>query len=196
MSSAVDFPSSGKLAQFVQVVNNTLLITQQEAKLLAALKPALQALLAQDDWLPASHALYDPDRYQQHPLYIDPQGRFSVVSFVWGPGHKTPVHDHTVWGMVGVLRGAELCQHYVAGPQGWQPDGDAHVVGAGEVDLVSPALGDVHVVSNALADGITVSIHVYGANIGQVRRHVFTPGTHTSGEFISGYSSVPVLMSA
>ena len=34
--------------------------------------------------------------------------RFSVVSFVWGPGQKTPVHDHRTWGLVGILRGAEL----------------------------------------------------------------------------------------
>ena len=37
-----------------------------------------------------------PQYYQQHLLHCDPLERFSVVSFVWGPGQKTPVHDHTV----------------------------------------------------------------------------------------------------
>ena len=35
-----------------------------------------------------------------------------MVSFVWGPGQKTPIHDHTVWGLVGMLRGAERCRLY------------------------------------------------------------------------------------
>ena len=45
-------------------------------------------------------------------LHCDPMERFSVVSFVWAPGQKTPVHDHTVWGMVGVMRGVEFCEEF------------------------------------------------------------------------------------
>ena len=54
----------------------------------------------------------DAGRYRQYLLHCDPLERFSVVSFVWGPGQQTPVHDHTVWGMVGVLRGAEICEEF------------------------------------------------------------------------------------
>jgi 3-mercaptopropionate dioxygenase len=166
----------------------------QEQALLESLKPELEALLAHDDWLPDSHAKFDPARYQQHPLYRDPEGRFSVVSFVWGPGHATPVHDHTVWGMVGVFRGAELCHHFGMRDGQWEAQGEPHLVHAGEVDLVSPSLGDVHRVSNALPDQITISIHVYGADIGLVKRHVMTPGQAGVREFISGYSDVPPLL--
>jgi 3-mercaptopropionate dioxygenase len=166
----------------------------QEQALFGSLKPALEALLKQDDWLPDSHARFDPARYQQHPLYRDPQGRFSVVSFVWGPGHATPVHDHKVWGMVGVLRGAELCEHFRLVDGLWQPQGETHIVNAGEVDLVSPTIGDVHRVSNALPNQITISIHVYGADIGLVKRHVMTPGHTGVREFISGYSDVSPLL--
>src|SRR5258708_3690418 len=67
----------------------------------------LGALIARDDWLPDAFAAPDPQRYRQYLLYCDPLERFSVVSFVWGPGQCTPIHDHTVWGLVGVLRGAE-----------------------------------------------------------------------------------------
>src|SRR4051794_8765541 len=42
----------------------------------------------------------------------DPFERFSVVSFVWGPGQKTPIHDHSVWGLVGVMRGAERARAF------------------------------------------------------------------------------------
>ena len=60
---------------------------------------------------------------------------------------------------------------------------------AGQVDLVSPTIGDIHRVSNALAESPSVSIHVYGANIGKLRRHVFELPAGESGEFISGYSN-------
>ena len=56
-------------------------------------------------------------------------------------------------------------------------------------DAVSPAVGDIHVVANALADRPSISIHVYGANIGAVRRHVFDPETGAPKDFVSGYSS-------
>jgi 3-mercaptopropionate dioxygenase len=67
---------------------------------------ALRELVRIDDWLPDTYAEPSADRYQQYLLYADARQRFSVVSFVWGPGQQTPIHDHTVWGLIGVLRGA------------------------------------------------------------------------------------------
>ena len=43
-------------------------------------------------------------------------------------------------------------------------------------------------VRNAFDDRVSISIHVYGANIGGVSRHVFTPDGQTK-PFISGYSN-------
>jgi 3-mercaptopropionate dioxygenase len=56
----------------------------------------LRDLVASDDWLPPEFCEPDPACYRQYLLYCDPRERFSVVSFVWGPGQRTPVHDHTV----------------------------------------------------------------------------------------------------
>jgi predicted metal-dependent enzyme (double-stranded beta helix superfamily) len=82
------------------------------------------------------------------------------------------------------MRGEELCEEYSpqAKPLGRNP------VRPGEVDRVSPRIGDVHVVSNAGAQ-TAVSIHVYGANIGAVRRHTFDPASGAPAEFISGYTN-------
>lgn len=154
--------------------------------------PLLRELVAQDDWLPELSAGADPDRYQQHLLWCDPLERFCVVSFVWGPGQRTPVHDHTVWGLIGMLRGAEVEQHYeVDATTGRLIATARDTLHPGEVAAVSPVLGDIHEVSNALPDRTSISIHVYGANIGAVKRHVFDLVTDTSREFISGYSSAP-----
>jgi predicted metal-dependent enzyme (double-stranded beta helix superfamily) len=149
----------------------------------------LQELVSIDNWLPARYAESSPTRYQQYLLHADSQERFSVVSFVWGPGQISPIHDHTVWGIVGVLRGAELEQSYSRASDGrFVEQGVPVRLEQGEVTAVSPAIGDFHRVSNALGDRPSISIHVYGANIGAVRRSVYEPDG-TSKTFISGYSN-------
>ena len=158
-----------------------------EARMLDEGERLLRQLVAHDDWLPEEFAAPSPEGYRQYLLHCDPLERFSVVSFVWMPGQKTPIHDHTVWGLVGVMRGEELCEEY--SPQA-KPLG-RHPVRPGDVDRVSPRIGDVHVVSNAGAQ-TAVSIHVYGANIGAVRRHVFDPQSGAAREFVSGYSNATI----
>lgn len=151
--------------------------------------PLLADLIATDDWLPDDFATPHPDHYQQYLLHCDPKQRFSVVSFVWGPGQVTPIHDHTVWGLVGVLRGAERNAQYVLAGEGEPPQlADEEVCRAGQVAEVSPAIGDIHRVSN-VSDQPSVSIHVYGANIGEVSRHVYDEQTGEQQSFVSGYSS-------
>jgi 3-mercaptopropionate dioxygenase len=50
----------------------------------------------------------------------------------------------------------------------------------------------VHEVANALPDRPSISIHVYGANIGAVARHVYDPATGATKPFVSGYS-IPMM---
>ena len=155
----------------------------------------LRGLVARDDWLPDDFAKPNPERYQQYLLHLDAAERFSVVSFVWGPGQATPVHDHTVWGLIGMLRGAELSQRYSERDRLLMADGPPVRLGPGDVEAVSPTVGDVHRECNAYDDRVSISIHVYGADIGKVRRHTYPPGGGRK-PFISGYSeSRPSLLS-
>ncbi|MEF2975507.1 cysteine dioxygenase, partial [Pseudomonas aeruginosa] len=86
--------------------------------------------------------------------------------------------DHTVWGMIGMLRGAEVAQSFTLGPAGSPPlAGRIDRLEPGTVEAVSPTIGDVHQVRNAHPDRPSISIHVYGANIGAVHRHVFDAAT-------------------
>jgi predicted metal-dependent enzyme (double-stranded beta helix superfamily) len=181
----------GRLRGFIQ--SFTRLIEHSGAKeerIFVDGKALLSELIRQDDWLPDAFAEPSPERYQQYLLYCDPFERFSVVSFVWGPGQSTPVHDHTVWGMVGVMRGAESCEEFVleSATARLRSKG-AHELRPGEIDLVSPRVGDIHKVSNAVTDRASTSIHVYGANIGAVRRHIYAPEAGRKETFVSGYSS-------
>ena len=161
-----------------------------EEAMLTPARDLLSRLIAHDDWLPDAFAVSDPNRYRQYLLYGDPLERFTLVSFVWGPGQKTPVHDHLMWGLVGMLRGAEDAVSYSR-----RPEGNGLVAGEesrllpGMVDAVSPRMGDIHTVANALADRPSISIHLYGGNIGTVHRHSFDPATGAATEFVSGYSA-------
>lgn len=180
-----------RLQNFILSLSNLLEETQDEAIILSSGKGFMEQLVKTDDWLPEAFARPNPDKYQQFLLFVDPEQRFSIVSFVWGPGQSTPVHDHTVWGLVGVLRGCELSQAYGYNDQGKLiPSGPPVSMIPGEVELVSPTIGDIHQVSNGLEDQPSISIHVYGADIGKVRRHIFRADGSVR-EFISGYSNQP-----
>ena len=177
------------LGQFVQEVTALVDKRLAEPELHAAVRDAMKHLVSRDDWLPDSMAKPHPQYYQQYLLYADPQDRFSVVSFVWGPGQKTPVHDHTVWGVIGMLRGAERCTSFRQEGGRVVQEGEDFVLEPGEVEMVSPAVGDIHRVANAYDDRVSVSVHAYGANIGKVRRHVFDPQTGAVKDFVSGYAN-------
>jgi predicted metal-dependent enzyme (double-stranded beta helix superfamily) len=171
------------LRDFVQAMTKLVDRTDDETALLASARPLLAKLIADDTWLPEDCARPDPQFYRQYLLHCDPQERFSVVSFVWGPGQKTPIH-------VGMLRGAERCRRYERATDGQvRALGDEQVLEPGDIEAVSPTVGDIHTVANALADAPSISIHVYGANIGAVRRHVFDAATGAAKDFVSGYSS-------
>jgi predicted metal-dependent enzyme (double-stranded beta helix superfamily) len=185
MSSAPNLP---RLAKFVGDLGTLLDRTGEEAEILREGEALLASLIAQDDWLPDAYAVPNPARYQQYLLHCDSRERFSVVSFVWGPGQATPVHDHTVWGLVGVLRGAELSQAYRRDGEALVADGPVHRLERGEVEAVSPTVGDVHRVTNAFDDQASISIHVYGANIGAVRRATYDADGRPK-PFVSGYSN-------
>lgn len=188
--AAADHPTdTTRLRHFVQQLARLLERQPPEAEVLTQGRALLADLVAHDDWLPSAYAQPHPEYYQQHLLHADALGRFSVVSFVWGPGQATPIHDHTVWGLIGMLRGAEIAQGYAQDAEGrWQPDGAAVRLVPGQVEAVSPTIGDVHRVSNAFSDRTSISIHVYGADIGAVQRSVFREDG-TRKPFISGYSN-------
>jgi predicted metal-dependent enzyme (double-stranded beta helix superfamily) len=172
------------VADFTRLVDRS----SDEAVLVAEGSALLRGLVSHDDWLPEELSRPHPQFYQQYLLHADARERFSVVSFVWGPGQATPIHDHTVWGLIGMLRGGEVAQAYRAVGGRWVPQGDAVTLRPGDVEAVSPRLGDVHRVSNLHADAVSISVHVYGANIGAVHRSVYTEDGQRR-PFVSGYSN-------
>lgn len=178
-----------RLGEFIRSFEALLERTRAEAAIFQEGAPLLAALVRHDDWLAAELGAAPTRGYAQYLVHCDPRQRFSIVSFAWAPGARTPIHDHTVWGMIGVLRGSENCCEYDP-PRGGSPmrPKAQHRLDAGNIDRVSPRIGDIHVVENALPDRPSLSIHVYGADIGRVERHVFDAESGEAKPFVSGYT--------
>lgn len=180
------------LLDFVERFTNLIeRAVDNEGEILSAGSRLLASLIASDDWLPLEYGQHHPQGYRQYLLHCDPLERFSVVSFVWGPGQSTPVHDHTVWGLIGILRGAERNERFAFGPPG-QPMNRlaSKVASRGSIEQVSPTIGDIHRVSNGCPEQVSISIHVYGGDIGKIRRHAYDLETGAAKHFVSGYSSL------
>jgi 3-mercaptopropionate dioxygenase len=183
-----------RVERFIDALDQATRSTADTATLLELGSGLLRDLVAHDDWLPDSHARPLEGGYAQHLLHRAPWDRFSVVSFVWGPGQSTPVHDHRVWGLVGVLRGAELVRDFVRDPEdGLVAAGPTRRLQTGAVDAIDPAQHDIHQVANAYDDRVSVSIHVYGADIGTVERATYDRFGQQKA-FISGYTDTPALI--
>ena len=178
-----------RFTQFLDTMDALVARTSHEPTLLDEGEAALAALIAFDDWLSPEYAKPVAERYQSYALYIDPEARYSVISFVWAPGQGTAIHNHTVWGLVGVLRGAERCEEFPVPGTADMTCQHAHELVRGEVDRVSPTIGDWHKVSNAMKDRPSISIHIYGADIGRVQRNFWDVTTQQLRPMISGYAN-------
>ena len=179
------------LRRFVQDMTRAVAtFGQDETAMLREGRALLAGLIARDDWLPDAFAQAHTDTYRQYLLYCDPLERFSVVSVALGPGQKTPIHDHTVWCLIGVMRGTVQFDEYRhEGPGAPMQKTGEHLGRPGDIEAVSPTVGDIHVMANALRDQAAVSIHVFGGNIGAIERHAYSLATGDAHTFMSGYAN-------
>lgn len=184
-------PNLARLRGFVQAMTRLADRDPPEEIWLTEGRRLLEDLIRQDDWLPEELARPGPT-YRQYLLHCDPLERFSMVSFVWGIGQRTPVHNHKVWGLVGMLRGAETSTTMHPVPGGPMRTGQVDHLHPGEVVGVGSGEEDIHWVENAQADAPSISIHVYGGNIGAIARHSFDPDTSARKPFVSGYTNAVV----
>lgn len=182
---------------FAQFTNDVDIVVRRDSQpqvVVQHVRPLLQRLLSQRDWLDAMFRCPRPQKpYTQYLLHTPTDEAWSVVSFVWPRGSVTPIHNHGTWGVIGVYQGHESETPYrivegsiAAGKARVVAQGTA-VMRPGEVSCVLPP-HDIHCVANRGED-VAVSIHVYGTNIGKQARHVFDPDTGAIRNFVSGYDN-------
>lgn len=162
---------------------------EDEAAILEKGEALMARLVASDDWLPEEFAKHDPASFKQYRLHREPDGAFTVLCVVWGKGQAAGPHDHSIWGIVGQLRGAERTRDYDP-PVAGQPMTVRHeaVLHPGDTCAISPSVGDIHDVSNA-HDGVSISIHAYGGDLAAVaeRRSRYEAGTGATTPFVATY---------
>ena len=137
-------------------------------------------LCADDRWLAENYRVGSQDHYTRHLLHKDPNNRFIVLSLVWLPGQATPIHDHSCWGVMGLLENSleEIC--YARLDDGARPDfaelqqSRGTDVGKGSVAYLLPPYEEIHRIGNTSGKP-TLSVHVYGRDLDEV--NVFDPVT-------------------
>jgi len=184
-------PQSQRLHQFLADMTRLVELSPAEDELLTQAQQLMAPLLTHDDWLHPELSQAHPHHPQLYLIYADPANRFCVVSLVSGPGQSTPIHDHTVWGLSGVLRGSQSCQPFSKMSDGrWVPAGFQIDMLPGNIEAVSPRIGDVHKVWNPLPDKACVCIEVYQGNIGETTRHFYREDG-SRHVFVQGYANLP-----
>ena len=188
MNRIADAPDG--LETFIDDVGRVVSSTDDEHEITARVAERLSDLLAGGYRLPPEVTRPSPARHVTYPLYIAPDDSWSMASVVWDVGQRTPVHSHETWGVAGIYAGIEHEVRYLkpvaptagapltpAGEERWAP---------GQVTVCCTTDDDVHAVT-AVGDEPTVGIHVYGGNIGTIRRRSYDPATGEAEWFVSGW---------
>lgn len=187
-----DLPLGNAFEAFVTDLRTVVESEPDERRLTEAVAAQLARLLDGPFVLPAAFTRPHPHRYVMYPLHIDPDGRFSVAAAVWDVGQATPVHSHETWGVVGIYSGIEGETRYVKPRIDGEPlvvDEEGLAWGPGQVSVCCVHDDDVHRVS-CVGDQPCVGIHVYGSDIGTLRRRAYDPITGDVTWFTSQWEPV------
>ncbi len=146
------------------------LVTEPEF-LETEISPLLKEAKRAEDWYVANR-------------YDDPDGSYSLQTFVWPPGTGTKVHDHSSWGAYCCAIGTVFEERYERLDDGsifeharlkkvWEltwsrKDGASTVL---------PYDEGIHRVGNPNEE-IAVSVHLYGPRIGEIDGRDYDPSRH------------------
>ncbi|MGI8476752.1 MAG: hypothetical protein ACR2OO_10325 [Thermomicrobiales bacterium] len=193
----VDAPA---LRAFIENVESVRADQADPRLIVATLRPAFAALMADQSWLPDAFA--EPSEASgmgggigMWLLYRAGDGGLAFSSLVVPPAAQTPVHDHLAWGLVGLFRGTQDEEAFA-----WRDD--AAIEGSARLDLVERRSivpgdmyellpeNDIHRVRTTSTQ-TSVSLHLLGNDNGCIWRHRFHPDERRVEPFKSGWLNVP-----
>jgi predicted metal-dependent enzyme (double-stranded beta helix superfamily) len=176
-----------------QIVRKNTNGTVDAASIVAEATPYFEELLADMSWLDPKFSEPAEGGIANYMLAKGVDDSWTVVSTVWWPDYGTPVHDHMIWGMVGVWMGVELERRYHRVDDGSRPGyAEMREIGVahnrpGDVSGLVPPDDDYHVIHNT-TDDPSYSIHIYGGSLDGVLRHSYDLETGEIKEFRSRYN--------
>ncbi|MBP8300919.1 MAG: cysteine dioxygenase family protein, partial [Planctomycetes bacterium] len=170
--STASSPTFG-LQDYVRTIDAVLRRRPANPVIIREVSLATKQLCADDRWLEERHRVGSQDCYTRHLLHRDPENRFVVLALVWMPGQMTAIHDHSCWGVMGILQNSleEVC--YDRLDDGKRPDfaeleqSRGTDVGRGSVAYLLPPYEEIHRIGNT-SNKPTISLHVYGRDLDAV----------------------------
>ncbi|WP_051633638.1 cysteine dioxygenase family protein [Bacillus sp. UNC41MFS5] len=183
---------------FEKSVRNVLQETSSEKEIVTKLKPHFQSFIESEGLVPDSYKIPAEEKYRQYLLYRPEDEAFSIVAFVWGPGQTAPIHDHLVWGLVGIYEGAIEETRYREKQNAPDEAGlhldlvDTVIAKKHDISFVYPPNADIHSVRNPF-DEMAITIHIYGTDIGKQNRHSYQKEPYQIKPIVTPhYNKVPV----
>jgi predicted metal-dependent enzyme (double-stranded beta helix superfamily) len=161
--------------------------------IVAQTKPHFERLLSDTSWLEPKFRVPVTGQIANYMLAKAPDNSWTVVSTVWWPGYGTPVHDHLIWGLVGVHEGIERETRYLRTDDRSRPDHaelrELETVFNRPMSIshLVPPDEDIHLIKNPDSDKPSYSIHIYGGSLDGVLRHQYDLETGEIKQFRSKY---------
>lgn len=160
-------------------------VMQREPEIITRrVKGVLQdAIRARSVALPVRFHRVRADGYARRLLHRNDSLGYTAVVMTWGPGQRTPLHDHAgIWCVEGVVQGRmDVTQYDLIEEAGsgcrFEARGCVHAAVGSAGCLIPPF--EYHVLANAL-DEPSITLHVYGGEMTSC--HVFEPTTN--GQYV------------
>ncbi|MFA5885757.1 MAG: hypothetical protein WDA60_18035 [Acidimicrobiia bacterium] len=108
------------------------------------------------------------------------QPDLTAIDAAWAPGMRLMPHDHRMWAVIAVYRGAEDNEFYRRGPGGSLVESNGRHLDVGDVVVLGDAT--IHAVSNP-TNALTGAIHVYGGDFLTQPRSQWGPGDRVERPF-------------
>ena len=107
--------------------------------------------------------------YARRLLHRDEARHYSIVVMTWGPGQRTPIHDHSgMWCVEGVWGGSIDVQQYelvqAADESFCFEPRNSYEAGVGSAGCLIPPY-EYHSISNPSEQRSSVSLHIYGGEM-------------------------------
>ncbi len=186
-----------KLESFIADLIRIRASTNDADRFLADLKPPMEALMQERDWVEQQWLRVIPDEVASWAIFRQDDPGLCVFSMVVPPGTETKVHNHLTQGWIGLFQGEQMERKFLR----VEPDDPSRRCEIKEVDRITLPLGaltflkapeeDIHQI-RTVSEVASVSIHVLANDLGTVERQWFAPaaeGRWECTDFVSGYSN-------
>lgn len=127
--------------------------------------------LVEDKALALPDCVYDcpGDHYGRRLIHKDSRRGYTVMAMTWGPGQKTPIHDHSgMWCVEAVWKGEiEVTQYELTATEGERYCLEPRTTmraGVGSAGSLIPP-HEYHTIANPSARETAVTIHIYAGEM-------------------------------